>query len=32
MNINWTWLIVGLLLGVFFSSTIKGFAGKATGQ
>ena len=24
MNIDWTWLIVGLLVGVFFGSTIRG--------
>jgi ABC-type polysaccharide/polyol phosphate export permease len=35
MNIDWTWLIVGLLVGIFFGATIKGAVGsikaKATG-
>jgi hypothetical protein len=35
MAIDWTWLIIGLLVGVFFGSTIRGaFSGlkaKATG-
>lgn len=24
MNIDWTWLIVGLLIGLFFGASIKG--------
>jgi len=24
VNIDWTWLIVGLLIGLFFGATIKG--------
>jgi hypothetical protein len=31
MNVNWTWLIVGLIVGVVFAGTIKGAAGKVTG-
>lgn len=28
MNIDWTWLIVGLLVGVFFGAAIKGAVGQ----
>lgn len=35
MDIDWTWLIVGLLVGIFFGAAIKGAAsslkGKVTG-
>lgn len=27
MNIDWTWLIVGLLVGIFFGAGIKGAVG-----
>ena len=27
MNIDWTWLIVGVLVGVFFGSTLRGAVG-----
>ena len=27
MAIDWTWLIIGLLVGVFFGSTIRGAVG-----
>lgn len=27
MSIDWTWLIVGLLIGIFFGSTIRGAVG-----
>jgi hypothetical protein len=27
VNIDWTWLIIGLLIGVFFGSTIRGAFG-----
>ncbi len=26
MGIDWTWLIVGVLIGVFFGSTLRGVA------
>lgn len=27
MSIDWTWLIIGVLVGVFFGSTLRGAVG-----
>ncbi len=27
MDIDWTWLLIGVLIGVFFGGTIRGAAG-----
>ena len=32
MNIDWTWLIVGVLVGIFFGSQITGLFGTVKGK
>jgi hypothetical protein len=32
MNIDWTWLIVGLLIGIFFGASIKGVVSSVKGK
>lgn len=32
MSIDWTWLLIGLLIGVFFGSTLRGAVGSITSK